>query len=132
MNSLSSLLLVLVLGTHYAPDVLADFYSDPPRAVRALFYVARGIEGAALFAIVWALAPRKPLGAYIGVTLACCWGVIEEAQTAACRLSIGIENTASASRFSGLCDAATGLPIYALTMFGALALAAFAQEAGKS
>lgn len=130
-KGLATLLLVLVLGTHYAPELLADLYGDPAKAARALFYVARGIEGSVLFATVWALAPRKPRGAFVGITLACCWGALEEAQTAVCRLSIGIANTATAGRFSGLCDAATGLPIYALTMFLALALAAFSQEAGK-
>lgn len=131
MKGLATLLLVLVLSTHYAPELLADLYSDPARAARALFYVARGIEGSVLFAAVWVLAPRKPRGAFVGVTLACCWGALEEAQTAVCRLSAGIANSVTVERYSGLCDAVTGLPIYLLTMLGALVLAAFAQEVGR-
>lgn len=112
MRGLPSLLLVLVAVTHYGPPFLAGLYPDPDSVVRAWFYILRGIEGALLFCVVWALAPHTPTFMRYGVALTCAWGALEEAQTAICRAAIGIEKKAQVGLFEGLCDVATGWPIY--------------------
>lgn len=119
MKGLASLLLVLVAFTHYAPDLLASFYSDPQRAARALFYVARGIEGTVLWCVLWwVLTPyriRSTAGSW-GVAVACYWGAFEEAQTAICRLAVGIERAPSPTLYAGMCDVLTDQPVYMLTL----------------
>lgn len=131
MKVLASVLLVLVAMTHYGYDLLAQAFDDAEAAARALFYVLRGIEGFALFGVVWMLAPRRPRPAYIGLSLACAWGMLEEAQTSVCRLAQGIQNVVSPGPFRGLCDVVTGLPIYMLTAGLVLVVASFAQEVDK-
>lgn len=136
MKRLASLLLVLCVITHYAYEPLAEFYTDPDHAARAIFYALRGVEGAVLYGLVWRLAwclARKraaySAAAFGGVSLACAWGVLESAQTAVCRVAVGIGEAAESERYSGLCDAATGLPVYGLTMLVALVVASLVQGA---
>lgn len=133
MNILPSLLLVLVVATHYGPDLLASYYPDPGAASRAWFYVARGVEGAALFMAVWWLSCRAAAGQAVrcGIALACAWGALEEAQTAACRLAIGIDRRADPGLFAGLCDFATGHPVYMLTISTALVVATLFTRGGE-
>jgi hypothetical protein len=119
---LASLLLVLVVTTHYAYAPLSEFYGNPQAASKAIFYILRGVEGFILYAVVWSLSRGG-----IAVALACGWGMLESAQTSICRMAIGIERTATASPYSGLCDVVTGLPVYALTMVAALIVASFIQ-----
>lgn len=121
---LGSLLLVLIVTTHYAPALLGSLYADPPAATRAWFYVLRGIEGCVLFAAVWAREPYYPAHIRYGVALACTWGMFEEAETAVCRLAVGIERKAEVPLFAGLCDAVTGYPIYMLTLVGLMVVLA--------
>lgn len=116
MSALASLLLALVVMTHYAPAILGSLYADAGAATRAWFYVLRGIEGAALFGLVWALAPRKPAHVRYGIALACAWGMLEESQTAVCRLAVGIERRVTVPIFGGLCDVATGWPVVVITL----------------
>lgn len=116
MRGLPSLLLLMVVLTHYGYAPLASFYAHPDEAGRALFYILRGLEGALLFCVVWALAPREPLWFRYGVSLACAWGAIEEAQTAICRVALGIASAPHTEPYQGLCDLVTGWPIYMITL----------------
>lgn len=121
-----SLLLVLVVLTHYAPALLGGYYEDSAAAERAWFYILRGVEGTVLWLYIWVRTPYKPLRVRYGVALACAWGALEEAQTAACRLSFDIERRPEPGPFQGLCDLATGWPIYMLTLSVALIVATLA------
>ena len=116
MRGLPTLLLVMIVGTHYTYDIIAMYYTDPHAAARAVFYVLRGIEGSILFLIVWALTPFRPLYLRLPISILCAWGALEEAQTAVCRLSVGIENNINTGQYHGLCDVVTGLPIYMATL----------------
>lgn len=132
MLGLPSLLLVLVVVTHYGYDLLASFYPDPGAASRAWFYVLRGIEGGLLYLVVWSLAPLRPAAVRIGVAVACAWGALEELQTAACRLAVGIDRTAEPGLFRGLCDVVTGWPVYMLTITAALLVSVLRFRRGKN
>ena len=118
-------LLALVAAVHYGYDPLAHlFYSaDPQRAARAIFYIARGIEGSALYWLLLAYAPRS-----LPVMAACLWGALESAQTAVCRAALGIGVSApTPGPYSGLCDLAADWPVSGLTAFVALVCAAIVQ-----
>lgn len=118
---LAAILMLLVAGTHYGYDpIAAAFYKDQTAAARALFYAFRGIEGAALFLVVGLLA-RRPL-----VLAVCLWGVLEEGQTAVCRLARGIENVPVHEAFQGLC----GSPMYGLGLMIAACLAIYWLDRG--
>lgn len=136
MTTLASTLLLLVLFTHYGPELVASFYGDgQTQAAKAWFYIARGVEGTALFGLVWLMASgmrKRYRASYTGVSIACAWGMVEEAQTSICRLATPIASTPVVGPFSGLCDAVTGFPIYAATLFGALVIASLAQESGDA
>lgn len=118
---LAAVLLLLVAMTHYLYAPLATLYPDADRAARALFYVARGIEGLALFGLVGVLA-RQPL-----VWAVCLWGAVEEGQTAVCRLAAGVGGRAGAELFSGLC----GPVWYGLGLVAGLALALWLHRENK-
>lgn len=123
-RTLGAALLLLVCAVHFGYDPLADaFYGGARQAARAIFYIARGIEGAALYVIVWAYAPRSSI-----LTVACAWGAFENAQTAICRAAIGVGQPADAAAFRGLCDAG-GVPVYQLTAIAMLFILAMVQEA---
>lgn len=97
-EALAIALLLLVAATHYGYAPLAVAFDDTDAAARALFYVFRGVEGTALFALVGVLS-RHP-----AVWAVCLWGAVEESQTAVCRLGAGIDTDASAvDLFAGLC-----------------------------
>lgn len=122
-NALGAGLLALVAVVHYGYDPLAQLYADPDKAARAIFYVLRGCESAALYGLLWAYAPRS-----LPVMAACLWGALESSQTALCRLSLGIGgNTPTPGPYSGLCDVAAGWPVSGLTAFIALVCAAIVQ-----
>jgi hypothetical protein len=101
-------LLLIIFGTHYTYDLAAPLYENQVQAARILFYIARGMEGAILFGLVWLFASGTRVvvdGASFG--LACLWGVVEEAQTSICQMAHGIV-TIEYTPFVGLC----GLPSY--------------------
>lgn len=149
MRSLAALLLVLVAGVHYGPDLLANGYADHGAARRAIYYVMRSFEGAMQYALiallVLELALRQPEPAFgwreraeeparrnvalaipaALVTLVCSWGIVEHLQAGACRLAIGIGNRLSAGQpLTGLCDDVLGWPMYALGLGAAAFIAA--------
>jgi hypothetical protein len=94
---LAALLLILIAATHDGYEPLAQFYEDPDRAARALFYIFRGMEGAILFMLVGLLARQRL------VWLVCAWGFYEEGSTAVCRLSAGVVKPVEHHQFEGIC-----------------------------
>lgn len=96
---LAALLLMIVAATHYGYEPLALLYEDREFAARSIFYAARGIEGVALFGLVWVLARGYLVG------LVCAWGAIEEGQTAACRVASGLDHHVTVNAWAGLCGA---------------------------
>lgn len=125
MNGLAPLLLVLVACTHYGYDIIATGYPDPASAARVWFYILRGIEGTALFFIVLSLVPPMPRRPWLSIAVPCIWGAIEEAQTSVCQLAVGINWDGDTGLFRGLCDVASGIPMYvgtALIVFFVFAL----------
>jgi hypothetical protein len=103
---LTVLLLFTVAMTHYLYPVLCEVVLSLHGQERGVFYVARGFEGAILFGVLIRLRP-----ALWPVAL---WGLFEEAETAACRLSIGFPATPDGSPWNGLCDRVTHWPMTAL------------------
>jgi hypothetical protein len=95
---LAAILLALIAGTHYTSDLLSMGYENQAQASRIIFYVLRGLEGAALFLVCGILARNA------AVSAVCMWGFIEEAQTAGCQMARGIMTTPYKA-FSGLCGA---------------------------
>lgn len=91
------LLLALIGMAHYAPDWIATAYEQQDAAARAWFYMLRGVEGVALFALVAALSK------HIAVIAVCVLGMFEEGMTTACRASKPIGGFLGYEPFSGLC-----------------------------
>ena len=126
-----ALLVALVGLVHYGYEPMAELYQDQRAAARAIFYVFRGVEGTALWLIVWRLANKGTRAYRVGLGLVCGWGALENAQTAVCRLALGVGEAVSPSAYRGLCDVATGLPVYGVMCLVALAVAAFVGESGN-
>lgn len=145
MRTLAALLLALIAAVHYGADLLAQRYSDPEAARRAIYYVLRSFEGAIQYAFIALLAlaviamgrrqeslslwwgraeePGRSKGsasAYVSATLVslvCAWGIVEHLQAGVCRMAIGIENRPPAiASLTGLCDDLVGFPMYALSL----------------
>lgn len=118
------LLFAMVLLTHYGAAPLAELSPNPPGAVRAWFYILRGFEGVFLFGAILALLDvihragvlRIPAYARFLCFGSCAWGMLEEGETAVCRLAIGVNDKTPSLVWSGLCDSCTGLPIYVATL----------------
>ena len=108
-------LLFLITVTHYAYDPLALLvYQDTSgAAARAIFYVLRGHEGFWLFLVVGVLARSAVLWPV------CVFGMVEEAETALCRLGHPIASSAPYKMFTGLC----GTEAYAAGVAAAAVLA---------
>lgn len=130
MRGLPTLLLLLVVGTHYGYDLAASFYPSPAEAGRALFYIFRGIEGTMLYLIVWSLTPFEPRAARLAVSTMCAWGALESIQTSLCRIAIGVTNNVNSKPYSGLCDLVTGLPVYMGTLLIVLVIFAYQRTKG--
>lgn len=142
----------MIAAVHYGSDLLAFMYEDHNTARKILYYVLRSFEGAAQYALIALLAlelamrqldpafgwreegPQSParggnaahaIPAVGLVVLVCGWGMVEHVQAGACRLAIGIDNKAPAGKpLTGLCDAVTGLPMYALGLAAVAFIAA--------
>ena len=107
-HGLAALLLLSVALCHYGYDPLAAYFGGTGYAARNLFYTLRGLEGAVLFFVVGALVKRP------AVSIVCLWGLLEEGQTAACRVAKGIGQPNKAyETFTGLC----GSSLYTLGLF---------------
>jgi hypothetical protein len=109
-------LLLMVVVVHFRyHDIAAWLYPQRAEyASRALFYVARGVSGAAVFAVLMMLAPPALL-----LRVACCVGMFAEGATALCRVSYPLDQPVPAGAAAGgLCDAATREPITAMLAGG--------------
>lgn len=110
-------LLGVTLGRHQLVDVVAMAFENRMFARRALFYVAGSIGLMVLYALVWVLVPWRPSSVRIAVALVCCWGMLEEGQTAVCRIGLGLNQPApEVSMWRGICDHLSGLPISTMTL----------------
>jgi hypothetical protein len=116
VSRLALFLFVVVLATHAGYPLLASTAADPDAAARSWFYVLRGIEGTALFAVVAAMARS------FGVAVVCAWGAFEESQTSVCRLAMPM-GEAPAILSGGLCDEV--LPVYVTGVVVLLAVGAW-------
>lgn len=117
-NAAGALLLLAVVVVHFRIGSAAEWLHPGQAYVeRSLFYVLRGVLGAAVFAALLLLAPRAWL-----LTLACTVGMLAEGATALCRvawpLTAPVPRGANAG---GLCDEATREPITALLAGAVLA-----------
>ena len=130
-EALGAALFALVAAVHFGYEPLSAGYPDPASAGRAIFYVARGVEGTALYALVWALAWRRLPKSRLGISIACSWGCFESAQTAVCRLAVGIGNRTVPGPYRGMCDLAADFPVYGMTAVLVLVAAAVMQEVGR-
>lgn len=121
---LPSLLLVLVVITHYSYALIAGFYPDVLAASKSWHSVLRAVEAAVLYFAVWALVPSKPAVTRYAAGLACAWGAFESMQIAACRLAFPMDRPPpDAGAYAGLCDKLTGLPVYMATIMVVLFIA---------
>lgn len=133
--NLPSLLLVMVVVTHYAPDLIGSFYPGAEIAsAKAWQLVLRGFEATLLYLIVWSLIPWKPVITRIAGAAVCAWGAVESIQIPLCRLSFDMTKPPSSDTklYAGLCDAATGIPVYMGTMILVLLVFAFQYTKNKA
>lgn len=127
-DALGAALLLLVVAVHYGYDPLATwlYTHDPQQASKAIFYVFRGIEGAAAWLALLAFAGERRTWL---LTLACCIGAVESAQTAICRLAFPIAGSPPlVPAGGGLCSAGGGLPFMTVSAVVLLMLACIALE----
>lgn len=119
---LAVLLMLVVLGVHYLPLLLAVHYEHPAKAERALFYVAQAAKGIAMMILLLALMPRRRR--MVPVWAAGAWLIYEDALVVGCRLAVGIENVPAAAPnpWQGICQQLTDAPLY----IGAAVLAVIA------
>jgi hypothetical protein len=118
--------MLVVAGTHYAPRPLSLLWDNPPAVEWALFYVAQGIKGCVLYTVIMLLLPRKLYA--LPMWAVCSWGMLEDAQVAACRLARGVGTQVSVQGFQGLCDALLGLPAYGIGMALAVLVACIVEH----
>lgn len=123
--------MLVVAANHYGTEPLASFYADPIKAHKALFYIAQGLKGVVLWAVVWwLLAKFKKLTA-CGATV-CMWGILEDGQVAVCRMALGIESYPIASPGKGLCSLVTGHPTFLFGVIVAILVAAIVDFGSKT
>lgn len=119
--SLTIVLLLAVVVTHYGYDPMCALFPSLEHAARGIFYVLRGIEGTVLFVVIGYLRPI--------LWPVCLWGAAEEAETSVCRLASGpLGNPPVATPWSGLCGDLTQLPLY---MLGIAYIAILVTRKGK-
>lgn len=110
-DALGAGLLILVALVYYGYDHMAEWLhpaADQARAAKALAYILKGIEGAALWLALLAVAGFR---SWVFVA-ACSIGAVQSAQVAVCRLAFPIGSAPPAvPAFGGLCSSASGLPL---------------------
>lgn len=122
---LASLLLVCVMITNYVPDLIGSFYvgREVP-AAKAWQLVFRGLQACFLFMAAWYLVPWKPALRRVACAVACAWGFFESVQVVFCRLAFDMTRPPPQDTrlYTGLCDIATGLPVYMGTLLTIMAV----------
>ncbi len=111
---LSAILLALIALTHYGYEPIASLFGQQATQ-SSIFYILRGYEGLALFAFIGILARR------VDVAAVCVWGMVEEGQTAICRLAVGLTSQVSVPPYTGVC----GRGMYWIGIVAAALLALF-------
>ncbi len=102
---------------HLGYGPISDLYVDSERAARNAHSVLRAFEATALYLIVWALVPWKPLKVRYAASLLCACGALLSFQIGACRLAFPLDKPSPpVADGQGLCDLATGLPVYKMTL----------------
>jgi hypothetical protein len=97
---------------------IGDLYADPVRAGKAWHHVLRAFpEATLLYMLVWKMTPWEPVARRYAVSMACAWFIFESFEIAACRLQFPMDKPPPDIKpYTGLCDIATGLPVYMLTI----------------
>lgn len=117
---LPSLLLLIVAVTHIAPDLIGNLYAEPNqvRAATAWHSVLRAFpEATLLYLLVWLLIPWRPIVLRLAASLVCAWGASESFMLAGCRLQFPMDRPPPKTElYTGLCDVATGWPVYMVTI----------------
>ena len=116
---LPSLLLLIVALTHIAPDLIGSLYpeANQVRAATAWHSVLRAVEATFLYLIVWLLIPWTPVVVRIAGSVVCAWGAAESFMIAGCRLQFPMSQPPpKTTLYTGLCDVATGWPVYMVTI----------------
>lgn len=98
--TLAVVFLALIAFTHLGYEVVHQA-TGLDRA--AVFYVARGLEGAFLYALFMGHSPY--------VAAVALWGVVESAMTSICGALYIIEPV-NPGAWQGLCDVKTGMPVF--------------------
>lgn len=120
-------LLCVIGAVHYGVDPLAQHFTDAASARRALFYVAQGLKGVSLFALIAFMAPRRITA--IPLYLVCLWGAVEDSLVAGCRLARGIETSLDLGPWRGACSSGLQEPTFLFgPVIGAIAAGALLWE----
>lgn len=112
-------LLVVAVAVYFGPEVLPALLGGTHSAWA---YVLYGYEASFLWCVTFALCKRPEAKAVAA------WGAFEAMQRPVCRLAFQMDKAPDLGGSPGLCDAAFGVPMSALSVLAALALAALAQE----
>jgi hypothetical protein len=115
---LASLLLLMVAITHIGYSGIASLYDEPVRAAKAWHSVLRAFpESTLLYLMVWNMTPWEPISRRLGVSVACFLGACASFQIAMCRVQFPMDKPPpDVELYQGMCDKATGLPIYMLIL----------------
>jgi hypothetical protein len=116
-------LLVVAALSYFGPEALPTLFGGTRAAWQ---YVLNGVEASFLWAFVFAFVPRFEARAIAA------WAMFEAMQRPVCRLAFPMDRAPDLGGAVGLCDAAFGVPMSALSVVAALALAAVAQESSRA
>lgn len=122
--ALGAALLLVVAVTHLGYGPLSAAYADPAAAARGIFYAARGLESAVLYALVWQALPGRGLA----VSIACAWGFAESAQVGLCRAAVGFHRVPLPDAGGGLCGHVLGIPVAGMSILAVLLALCVLQE----
>lgn len=132
MRGLPTLLLVMVVVTHYGYDIVGGLYEGREiPAATAWHGVFRAFEAVLLYLIVWSLVPWRPVVVRYGCALVCAWGALESLQIAVCRLQFPMDRKPPPTElYTGMCDVVTGWPVYMLTVLLVLVISTLTRVKG--
>lgn len=118
-----ALLLAVAAAAVILPEHMAAWLGG---SHAAWAYVLSGVEAAALWCALGVVCTHALVRAV------CLWGVFEAAQRPVCRLAFPMDKPPPLQPGQSLCDAALGVPMSAVSVAAALALAALVQEAERA
>lgn len=112
----SWLLLALLALRHYGSEL-----------VEARWHAFTSVGGLIACLLLWQIKGKR----WSMIWWVCMFGISEEAQVFVCQATAAAEQV-QAPRFSGLCEAQTGLPLYTLGLMVLAALAALWLDRNRS